>query len=182
MNGVALAILALGMSMDGFAASVAAAAGLHRARLTEALRTGVVYGAASTLTPLLGWGIGASTAVWAIRFNPWIAFILLGVAGVQMAVRSFSADRPTASSGRQSMAALLVTGFATSLDALAVGVSLALIKADIVLAAVAIGGTTCVMAMIGTLTGRWIGPLLGRSAHLLGGLCLVGIGTKILLD
>ncbi len=183
MNAVAVTVLAFSMSMDAFAAALGKGAALRRPPFAEALRTGLVFGSIETLTPLIGWTIGAAAASWVAQVDHWIAFAILGLLGLRMAataLRRAEAVRPPLS--RHSLPVLAATGVATSLDALAVGVTLAFVDVNIFTAAVAIGLATFLMATAGTVAGRWLGPLFGRGAELLGGVCLIGIGTKILFD
>jgi len=181
MDAAATAVLAFSMSMDAFAAAIGKGAALRRPHLTEALRTGLIFGVVEAITPIIGWAVGVAAVAWIAQIDHWVAFALLGVLGVHMACKALSStDREPAP--RHSLSKLVLTAFATSLDAMAVGISLAVIQVDIAAAATAIGLATFLMATIGTLTGHWLGPALGRGAEFAGGLCLVAIGLKILLD
>lgn len=180
MSAAATVFLAFAMSLDAFAASLGKGAALHRPRLSEALRTGAVFGLIEAATPVLGWMIGLAAAAWIDAVDHWIAFLLLALLGGRMirhALRREVAARPQ----RHSLRTLAVTAFATSIDALAVGVTLALIGADIVTSALAIGLATFVMAAIGTWGARFLGQRFGRLAEVASGLCLIGIGLKILV-
>lgn len=183
MNAAALVILAFSMSMDAFAAALGKGAALHRPHVLEALRTGLIFGVVEAATPLIGWVAGAAAAAWISRVDHWVAFALLGLLGLRMlvkALRGGAEDAPPPA--RHSLGVLMLTAVATSLDALVIGVTLAFVNVDILSAAGAIGLATFLMATVGTLVGRWIGPIFGRAAEAAGGLCLIGIGTKILLD
>lgn len=183
MSAAATLILAFGMSMDAFAAALGKGAALHRPRFIEAIRTGLIFGVIETLTPLIGWAAGMTAAAWIADIDHWAAFAILGVLGARMsfhAIRRQTQDEAPRS--RHSLTILVLTAIGTSLDAMAVGVTLALMGVDILTAALAIGAATFLMTTLGTLAGRWMGPLFGRGAELMGGLCLVAIGTKILLD
>lgn len=183
MTLTATLILALGMSMDAFAASIGKGAVLHRPRFAEALRTGLVFGTVEAATPIAGWALGLSASHYVAAWDHWIAFALLGVLGLRMVHEGFSRPRlAERRNGRHSLAVLLATAFATSLDAMAVGVGLALLGADILHTAAAIGVATLVMATAGVMVGRWFGPLVGRGADVFGGLLLIAIGTGILVE
>lgn len=183
MSAAATLLLAFGMSMDAFAAALGKSAALHRPHLLEALRTGLIFGVIETLTPLIGWAAGMTAATWIAEIDHWAAFVILGALGGRMAFQAMvrsTAERSERT--RHSLLVLVLTAIGTSLDAMAVGVTLALLRVDILSAALAIGATTFLMTALGTLAGRWTGPLFGRGAELVGGLCLIMIGTKILLD
>ena len=159
MNLSATILLAFGMSMDAFAASIGKGATLHKPKFSEAVRTGLIFGAIETLTPLVGWGLGMLASQFILEWNHWIAFILLVFLSFWL---------------------LVTTAFATSLDAMAVGVGLAFLQVSIVTTALAIGCATFIMSTLGMMVGRFIGPLLGKRAEILGGIVLIGIGSEIL--
>ena len=183
MSPVAIVALAFGMSMDSFAAALGKGAALKRPRFAEALRTGLIFGLVEATTPVLGWLAGAAAVTWVSQVDHWAAFVILAALGGQMIFNAVvSKDQPKAAPAQHSLGVLVLTAIATSLDALAVGVTLAFVRVDIVAAASAIGLATFLMAAVGTLIGRWVGPVFGRGAELLGGLCLIGIGTKILIE
>lgn len=181
MSAAATVLLAFAMSLDAFAAALGKGAALQRPRLSEALRTGAVFGAIEAATPVLGWAVELAAAAWMNAVDHWVAFLLLGLLGVRMihhALRREEAGKPE----RHSLRTLVTTAFATSIDAFAVGVTLALIGADIVVSAIAIGLATFLMAAIGTWGARFVGQRFGRMAEVAGGLCLIAIGLKILLE
>ncbi|MGE0225858.1 MAG: manganese efflux pump MntP family protein [Acetobacteraceae bacterium] len=182
MNATATLVLALGMSMDAFAASLGKGAALARPRVSEALRTGLIFGTVEAITPVLGWLIGAGAVAWIADIDHWAAFLILGLLGGRMACKALRTCEATSAPDRHPLPVLLLTAIATSLDAMAVGLTLALIQVDIATAALAIGMTTFLMTALGTMAGRWIGPVFGRTAEFLGGLCLMAIGLRILLE
>lgn len=174
-------LLAFGMSMDAFAASIGKGAALHKPKFSEALRTGLIFGIIETLTPLIGWGLGMLASQFVLEWNHWIAFALLVFLGGRMVLegcRSCSED--DAPLQRHGFWLLVTTAIATSLDAMAVGVGLAFLQVNIVTTALAIGCATFIMSTLGMMVGRFIGPLLGKRAEILGGVVLIGIGTQIL--
>ncbi len=182
MNAAAMTVLAFSMSMDAFAAALGKGAALHRPGVVEALRTGLIFGLVEAATPVLGWLAGIAAAAWISEVDHWVAFGLLLLLGLRMAVKALRRRADEAAPTRHALGELVLTAIATSLDAMAVGVTLAFLDVNIAVAAAAIGAATFVMAAIGTATGRWIGPAFGRGAELLGGLCLIGIGTRILIE
>lgn len=182
MNLSATILLAFGMSMDAFAASIGKGATLHKPKFSEAVRTGLIFGAIETLTPLVGWGLGMLVSQFILEWNHWIAFILLVFLGGRMIVEGFRGDSDEACEAphRHGFWLLVTTAFATSLDAMAVGVGLAFLQVSIVTTALAIGCATFIMSTLGMMVGRFIGPLLGKRAEILGGIVLIGIGSEIL--
>lgn len=179
MNLSATILLAFGMSMDAFAASIGKGATLHKPKFSEAVRTGLIFGAIETLTPLVGWGLGMLASQFILEWNHWIAFILLVFLGGRMIVEGFR-DEACEAPHRHGFWLLVTTAFATSLDAMAVGVGLAFLQVSIVTTALAIGCATFIMSTLGMMVGRFIGPLLGKRAEILGGIVLIGIGSEIL--
>lgn len=182
MSPLAVFFLALAMSTDAFAAAVGKGTALQRPRWSEALRTGAIFGAIEALTPLIGWGLGYAAADYVKAWDHWIAFVLLGGLGLRMVVAGLRAPPPDTAvrPSRHSFWVLAVTGFATSIDAMAVGAGLALIDERIVPIAAAIGFTTFAMVTFGVMVGQWLGAAAGRRAEVGGGLVLIGIGIMIL--
>ena len=182
MNLSATLLLAFGMSMDAFAASIGKGATLHKPKFSEAVRTGLIFGAIESLTPLVGWGLGMLASQFVLEWNHWIAFILLVFLGGRMIIEGFRGDSDEACEAprRHGFWLLVTTAFATSLDAMAVGVGLAFLQVSIVTTALAIGCATFIMSTLGIMVGRFIGPLLGKRAEILGGIVLIGIGSEIL--
>ncbi|WP_437888596.1 manganese efflux pump MntP [Phytobacter sp. V91] len=182
MNLSATILLAFGMSMDAFAASIGKGATLHKPRFSEALRIGLIFGVIETLTPLIGWGMGMLASQFVLEWNHWIAFVLLVFLGGRMVLEGFrgEGDDPQDAPRRHGFWLLVTTAVATSLDAMAVGVGLAFLQVNILTTALAIGCATLIMSTLGMMLGRFIGPLLGKRAEILGGVVLIGIGVQIL--
>lgn len=172
--------IAFGMSADAFAAALGKGAALHWPRLVEALRTGLVFGTVEALTPFAGWAVGLVASTYIEAVDHWIAFALLGAIGMKMIWESATRVAGKTAERRHTLAVLVLTALATSLDAFAIGVTLAFLSADIVTTALAIGAATFVMARLGVLLGRFVGAMLGRIAECLAGLVLIAIGTTIL--
>ena len=183
MNFATTALLALAMSADAFAAAIGKGAALHKPRFAEALRTGLIFGVIEGVTPVIGWAMGLAAAPFVSAWDHWVAFTLLG--GLSM-VMIRNGCKPQAESEdkriKHSFWLLAATGFATSIDAMAVGVGLAFIDVNIVSTSVAIGCTTLLMVVVGVMLGRLLGSLAGRRAEVAGGVILIGIGTMILVD
>lgn len=184
MSFTSILLVALAMSADAFAAAIAKGAALQRPRWRDGLRAGFIFGVIETLTPLLGWLLGTAASRYVEAWDHWIAFILLFGLGTHMIYHACTAsqtdenDKPTA----HGFWKLALTGLATSIDALAVGVSLAFLDVHIVLTALTIGLATFVMVTLGVMLGRVIGLVAGRWAGAMGGLVLIGIGTAIVVE
>src|SRR5690606_15696332 len=118
------------------------------------------------------------------EWDHWIAFVLLGALGLRMVWASLAQDEeePAAKPSRHGFWLLAITGLATSIDAMVVGVGLAFLDVNIIPVAAAIGLTTMVMVTLGVMLGRVLGALVGKRAELLGGLVLIGIGSMILYE
>ena len=184
MTFLATLILAFGMSMDAFAAALGKGASLNRPNFKEALRTGLIFGVIEMLTPLIGWAIGLAASRYVMAWDHWVAFGLLTLLGGRMMMEGFrqTADGPCEAPQSHGFMVLALTAVATSLDALAVGVGLAFLQVNILLTAVTIGAATTIMATTGVLVGRFIGPVMGKWAEVLGGVVLISIGCTILSE
>jgi putative Mn2+ efflux pump MntP len=183
MNLAATAVLSLAMSTDAFAAAVGKGAALHKPNLREALRTGLIFGIIEGLTPIIGWTLGQVAAPYVSAWDHWIAFVLLGALGIRMIWAGLStAEEDVSKPTSHSFWVLAITGFATSIDAMVVGVGLAIMGADIVMTAAAIGLSTFIMVTIGVMLGRVLGVIAGRRAEVVGGVLLIGIGCLILYE
>jgi len=180
-----LFLLALALSMDAFAAALSqGAAARPHPGAREALRVGVAFGAAQALMPLLGWLLSLAFASVIRSVDHWIAFVLLVIIGGRMVRAGLSAD-PTVPTKKVSPAsgwALLTLAIATSIDAAAAGVTLPLLDQPVLFACTIIGMVTLILSTAGVLIGAVAGTRIGHRAELVGGLVLIGIGTKILIE
>lgn len=184
MNLSATLILAFGMSLDAFAVSIGKGAILTRPCFREALRTGLIFGVIEAITPLIGWGLGLVASQYIMAWSHWVAFTLLFLLGARMIFEGLK-DKPDENltlASRHGFWILAATATGTSLDALAIGVGLALLEVNIIHTALFIGMATMVMSTLGMMIGRFIGPLLGKWAEVLGGVVMIGIGVSILLE
>lgn len=183
MFGVTSFALAVSLSMDSFAAALGRGAVQKRPGLTEAVRVGFAFGACQLSMAAIGWAVGASFADMVQAVDHWIAFGLLLLIGGSMIRNAIGGEEDDdAAATRSGWLALLTMAVATSIDASAVGVGLAMADVDIAVTATLIGVVTFLMGFGGVLLGRAAGPLLGRRAELVGGLGLIAIGAKILIE
>lgn len=192
MSFLALLLIALGVSADAFAVSVGKGLGMRRLHLRTAAVMAVAFGLAQGIMPLIGWALGRQLERFISAFDHWAAFGLLALVGVRMLRQALTVDQagddpvgaPASPAPRLAVRPreLLLLAIATSLDALAVGISLALVDVSILAAAVLIGGVTCLVSFAGVVLGYRAGARWRRPAEFAGGLILIGIGVKILVD
>ncbi len=182
MSVFSTVLLAFSMSADAFAVAVGKGAALRHPRPSEALRTGLVFGVIEATTPVMGWGLGVLASGFVEAIDHWIAFAILLALGIKMIVDSLGRHETREKPSRHKLRALILAGFGSSIDALGVGVTLAFVDANIWITAGAIGLATFTMASIGIMTGHMIGKRVGKMAEGLGGIILIAIGAKILLE
>ncbi len=172
--------IAFGMSADAFAASLGRGAALDRLPFRESVRIGVIFGSVEAIAPVIGWALGMAASAWVAAIDHWIAFGLLGAIGLKLIRDGLTRPGEAVRNGRHSTVSLVLTAMGTSIDAMAVGITLSLIGADILVAALGIGAATCFMTCVGVMIGRYAGARLGRAAEVVGGLVLIAVGTSIL--
>jgi putative Mn2+ efflux pump MntP len=181
VNYLSIIFLAFAMSTDAFAAAIGKGATLHRPKLREALRTGLIFGVIEGITPVIGWAIGLTAARYITAWDHWIAFALLLVLGGRMILAGLRETKEEEQKPDQhSFWVLAVTALATSIDALAVGVGLAFVDVNIAGAAVTIGLATMLMVTVGVMLGRVLGKAIGQRAEIIGGVVLILVGATIL--
>lgn len=175
-----LFILAVGLSMDAFAVSICKGLAMPRASLGKAALVGLWFGGFQALMPLLGYLLGSRFSHYISSVDHWIAFILLGLIGVNMIREAFSEEKAAdASLNAREMFMLAV---ATSIDALAVGVTFAFLNVCILPAVSFIGVTTFVLSAAGVAAGHVLGSRFEKRAQIAGGVILILIGCRILLS
>ena len=187
MNLLTTILLALGMSVDAFAAALARGAGSLHYTWRQTVKTALIFGIVETITPLIGWLVGSMTQKFIAEYDHWLAFGLLLALGLKMiwgALHDDDDEAAAADKNRTDTTLLLtvITAIATSIDSMVVGVGLAFLDANIWLTALAIGTSTTIMAAIGLRLGRLLGQKIGSRAEMAGGVVLIGIGTFILLE
>ena len=173
-------MLAVGLSMDAFAVSVCKGLALRRVGAKECLTAGIWFGVFQALMPLIGYFLGATFAEKITAVDHWIAFALLGLIGANMIRESFGEAEGMNSA--MTPGAMLPLAVATSIDALAVGVTFALLTIRILPAVLTIGVITCALSAAGVKLGSVFGARWRNRAELAGGIILILLGTKILLE
>jgi len=184
MSPVSILLIGFAMSTDAFAAAIGKGAAMRRPRFGDALRAGLIFGIIEAITPVIGWLVGRAALGYVEAYDHWIAFGLLVALGVHMIVNGLrheaeEEDDPARHGGFWRLA---ITAFATSIDAMAVGVGLAFMDVHIGVMAVVIGLCTLTMVTVGIMLGRALGSLVGKRAEIIGGAILMVIGATILYE
>ncbi len=181
MGLVELFILAVGLSMDAFAVSICKGLSLCRIQPKHMCIAGAWFGGFQALMPLIGYLLGSVFSDIITKYDHWVAFILLAIIGANMIKESLEKDAESCDAS-MTMKSMFVLAVATSIDALAVGVTFAFLDVAIVPAVTFIGVVTFICSAIGVKIGSIFGTKYKSKAELLGGIVLVVIGLKILLE
>ena len=183
MSIVDIMLLAIGVSMDAFAVSIAKGLATHRPRLGHYGSVALWFGGFQALMPLVGYFLGVHFADVVECCDHWIAFVLLALIGGKMIYDTLRGGDDEDSTGADfRLRTMFVLAVATSIDALAIGISLAFLKVDIWRAVAMIGTTTALFSAFGLYLGNIFGNRYKHGAELLGGIVLILIGTKILIE
>ena len=176
-----LFLIAVGLSMDAFAVSLCKGLSVKKVCSKHVLTAGIYFGGFQMLMPLIGYILGSQFRDLIVNIDHWIAFILLGFVGANMIKEAFEKEEGEmdASFGPGAMLPLAV---ATSIDALAVGVTLAFLRVNIVFSVLFIGCTTFILSGVGIKLGNIFGKKFKSKAELAGGIVLILMGVKILLE
>jgi len=179
MSIIEILLIAVGLSMDAFAVSICKGLALRDMKWRYAMVCGLYFGIFQALMPSIGYLLGARFMAIIADFDHWIAFVLLGIIGINMIKEAKSCDVVNDSMDVKTMLTLAV---ATSIDALAIGVTFAFLKVSIIPAVSIIGLITFVCCFIGVKLGSVFGEKLKSKAEIMGGVMLILIGTKILIE
>ena len=181
MNLITIILIAFGLSMDAFAVSVTSGATLHKPGKGDALMIGSFFGGFQAFMPIVGWFAGLVIITFISSFDHWLAFGILLVIGGKMVFESLKPNGKNSFSKR-SMPLLIMLSVATSIDALAVGLSMSLIGIDIILPVIIIGIMTFSLSFMGIFVGKKFGSILGKRIETIGGAVLILIGIMILAE
>lgn len=176
-----LFLLAVGLSMDAFAVSVCKGLAMQRIDWKKMCIVGLWFGGFQALMPTLGYLVGSLFQEYITAFDHWIAFILLAIIGGSM-IREALSKEENDTSASLAFGVMLLMAVATSIDALAVGVTFAFLQVDLLFAVLFIGVTTFVLSALGVKVGSVFGTRYKAKAELTGGVILILLGTKILLE
>lgn len=181
MGIIEVLLIAVGVSMDAFAVSIAKGISAHRVGWRHALLVGSWFGGFQALMPCIGYFLGLGFATFIGQWDHWVAWLLLTLIGANMVKESFSKDEDEVSGG-WGFWHMLTLAVATSIDALALGVSFAFLEMSIWMPIIIIGITTMMFSIAGVLLGKKAGERFKSKAELVGGLVLIAIGFKILWE
>ncbi len=180
MNIFTLLTLSMGLSMDAFAVSVCKGLAMKKICIKNTLIVGAWFGCFQGLMPLIGYVLGIQFKDSITSIDHWIAFLLLSLIGISMIKESFSKDECEDDS--LNFKTMIILAIATSIDALAVGITFAFLEVNIIIAVLIIGITTFAISMSGVKLGNVFGLKYKARAEMLGGIILIALGIKILLE
>ncbi len=180
---LSILLIAIGLSADCFAVALGTSIVSRTIVLVQVFRAALFFGGFQFLMPILGWLAGRTIVEYIADYDHWVAFILLAFVGGRMLWESFhEKDGHPKSTDVTRVFALLLLSVATSIDAFAVGLSFAFMKANIVIAASTIGVVAFIVTIVAFLIGRKVSGLIGKYAETAGGIVLIGIGLRIILE
>ena len=180
-----LFLIGIGLSMDAFAVAICKGLGMERINKRDTLLLALFFGGFQALMPLTGYLLGSRFASYIERWDHWIAFVLLAFIGGKMLWEAFTEDEDEGDgkdAEKIDLVEYLILAIATSIDALAVGISFAALSVDIVPAVSLIGVTTFIFSVAGVAIGHTFGARYEKPATIVGGVVLILIGLKILLE
>lgn len=180
MGILELIFISIGLAMDAFAVSICKGLSVKKVKAKHYFITGGYFGGFQAIMPLIGYLLGISFQNLIVSIDHWIAFILLGIIGINMIKESLGDDENINDSF--SFKDMLPLAIATSIDALAIGITFAFLKVNIILAVFLIGTITFVFSALGIKIGSIFGDKFKNKAELIGGIVLIIIGIKILLE
>jgi manganese efflux pump family protein len=180
MNWVMIIVIAVGLAMDAFAVSIVSGSTYKQLHVKHALRMAAFFGGFQAFMPLIGSLAGLSLKAYITTYDHWIAFGLLSAVGGKMIYESFKIKSVENNPDPSNILVLLALSIATSIDALAIGVTLSLITGSIVVAVVIIGLVTFALSYLGVLIGKRFGHFFENKIEIIGGLILIAIGVEIL--
>jgi len=182
MKLVTVLLIALGLAMDAFAVSIVTGSVYKEFKVRHALRMALFFGGFQAVMPVIGFLAGLGLKGYIAAFDHWIAFALLAFVGGKMIYESFQIEAAERNRNPADLAVLLILSFATSIDALAVGITLSLLKTPIVLAVTIIGLVTFVLSYSGVFIGKRFCHFFESRVEIIGGLILIAIGIKIVIE
>ncbi|MEG0070636.1 MAG: manganese efflux pump MntP family protein [Raoultibacter sp.] len=186
MGFIEIFLIGVGLSMDAFAVSVCKGLGMKKLNRKQALVIAVFFGVFQGVMPLIGWALGKQFEFYITSIDHWVAFGLLVLIGGKMLWDSFRPEDDcgcgVANDTPLDYKELVMLAIATSIDALAIGITLAFLQVDIIGSAAVIGVTTFALSLVGVVVGNRFGARYEKPATIIGGIVLIAIGAKILLE
>lgn len=180
-------LFGVGLAMDAFAVSICKGLKMRKVNKGQATVIALFFGGFQAFMPMLGWILGKQFEKYITAIDHWIAFILLGIIGGKMVIEAWKEqdtceDEIDELDPKLDLKELTMLAIATSIDALAVGITFAFLKVNIISAVTIIGVTTFVISILGVVIGNFFGSRYKRRAELAGGVILILLGLKILLE
>jgi len=182
MRIITIILLAVGLAMDAFAVSISSGVVLKNIKLGSAVKIAFFFGIFQALMPVIGWLAGLSIHSFISDVDHWVAFGLLSVIGLRMIYVSLKESDGKNGIDPLNIHVLLVLSVATSIDALAVGISFAFLHVSIITPVIVIGIITFFLSFIGVFIGNKVGQLFSKKIEIIGGIILISIGIKILVE
>jgi len=182
MDLVTIIVIAVGLAIDAFAVSIVSGSAYKQLHVKHALRIAVFFGGFQAIMPLIGFLAGLSVKEYIANYDHWVAFGLLSAVGGKMIYESFKIKSVEENFDPSNIFVLLVLSIATSIDALAIGITLSLIVSSIAIAVIIIGLVTFVLSYLGVCIGKKFGHFFENKIEALGGIILIGLGIKILFE
>ncbi len=182
MSLITVIFVAFGLAMDSFAVSIASGITIKNLKINNALKVAFSFGLFQAFMPLVGWLAGLSLREIISGIDHWIAFALLILIGLKMIYESLKIESASKGLDPLNIYILLMLSIATSIDALAVGLSFAFLKIYIVTPVIIIGIVTFLLSLLGIVIGNKLGHFFEKKIEIAGGLILIGIGIKILIE
>jgi len=175
-------VIAVGLAMDAFAVSISCGFTVPSPKRWNALKIAFSFGLFQAVMPVIGWSIGRFFSNYIEAFDHWIAFILLSFIGIRMIYNAIVSDECETVVDPTNIKTLLMLSIATSIDALAIGVTFAFLQIQIITPVLIIGIITFIISSIGLLIGHKLGCYFEKRVEIFGGIVLIGIGIKILVE
>jgi putative Mn2+ efflux pump MntP len=182
MSLLTIFLLAIGLGIDAFSVAIGIGAVNRKKSWAPVLRLSLAFGCFQFVMPLIGWLAGSTVVSLIDNFDHWIAFALLAVVGGKMIWEGFEKESGEEKADQTRGWPLLILSIATSIDALAVGFSFSLLKTPILFPALIIGVVCFAMTAVGMIFGKGLARIFGKKVEILGGLVLIAIGVKILIE
>jgi manganese efflux pump family protein len=182
MTFLTIIVIALALAMDAFAVSIITGSTSRKLHIKHALRMALSFGLFQAVMPLLGALAGLKIKNYVANYDHWVAFALLAAVGIKMVYESFKIKTAEEKLDPSNIYILLILSVATSIDAFAVGITISFLDISLALAVSIIGAVTFVLSYLGTVIGKKFGHFFESKIEAIGGLILIGLGLKILLQ
>lgn len=184
MDFISIIVIAVGLSMDAFAVSMTSGCVMKQLRIKYALRMAVFFGGFQAIMPIIGWFAGSTFKVYIENIDHWVTFVILSIIGIKMIWEAFVIEKEDENTSQSNDKLIVLFGLAlaTSIDALAVGITFSILNANIYISALIIGCITFILSFLGVFIGCKFGAMFKKKVEILGGVVLIGIGVKILLE